>query len=106
MTSISYAGDKGIQQLLLALMDKYPEARPINEGSFLGFNLPEFSITLEPAAQLEISIAPSESVEWIEEVYKDFLKNLEEVLDRFGYIAKNEPNFLRLHRSRRAVRDG
>ena len=89
MTSISYAGDKGIQQLLLALMDKYPEARPINEGSFLGFNLPEFSITLEPAAQLEISIAPSESVEWIEEVYKDFLKNLEEVLDRFGYIAKN-----------------
>ena len=86
-TAVPYSGDKGIRQVLTRLMQSWPEAEILPDNDFFGFQVPEFTITLEPASQLEISIAPSESVSWIGNVYRSFLLRLEEVLSKFGYTA-------------------
>ena len=83
--AVPYAGDHGIRTVLVCLMAQYPGAVMLPEEAFLGFRVPEFSITLEPAAQLEISIAPESSVRCIGEVYRDFISRLEPILSRFGH---------------------
>ena len=60
--AVPYSGDRGVRQILLRLMERYPGARVLQDDEFFGFSVPEFTITLEPAAQIEISIAPSDSV--------------------------------------------
>ncbi len=87
--AVPYSGDRGVRQILLRLMERYPGARVLQDDDFFGFSVPEFTITLEPAAQIEISIAPSDSVSWIGKVYRDFYDQLDSVLAVFGYAAVN-----------------
>ena len=84
-SAVPYSGEKGVRQILTRLMEYYPEAKILPDDDFFGFRVPEFTITLEPAAQLEISIAPSDSISEIKNVYQEFLSNLEAVLSGFGY---------------------
>ena len=90
-TAIPYAGENGVREILTRLMARYPGAgvKVLPDDDFFGFAVPEFTITLEPAAQLEISIAPMGSVRRIGEVYRDFSENLDAVLAEFGYAAVN-----------------
>ena len=83
--AVPYAGDNGIREILSILMEQYPDAAMLHEDAFLGFQVPAFSITLEPAAQLEISIVPASSIRCIGEVYRGFISRLEPVLTGFGY---------------------
>ena len=85
--AVPYAGEGGIREVLCRLMERYPEARVLEDDEFFGFTVPEFSVTLEPAAQLEISIASEESVAKVGRIYRGFRKNLDEVLAGFGYAA-------------------
>ena len=58
---VSYAGDEGefgVRDVLAHLADAYPRHAHGLEGDLIGLASDEASITLEPAAQLEISIAP------------------------------------------------
>lgn len=55
--ALPYAGSGGVMEILKALMALYPGAKATGGDHLLGFEVPEFNITLEPAAQLEISIA-------------------------------------------------
>ena len=88
-TAVPYAGDGGVRGILTRLMARYPDAQILPDDDFFGFSVPEFTVTLEPAAQLEISIAPMSSVRRIGEVYKGFSENLNAVLSEFGYTAVN-----------------
>ncbi len=88
-TAIPYYGEEGIRQILIDLMKYYPEAKNIPDDDFFGFSVPDFTVTLEPAAQLEISISPTDSVREIGEVYKKFSYNLNAVLSEYGYAAYN-----------------
>lgn len=88
-TAVPYSGQRGVRQILTRLMKSYPEAEILPDDDFFGFRVPEFNITLEPAAQFEISIAPMESVRQIGEVYKGFSDNLNAVLAAYGYILCN-----------------
>lgn len=88
-TAIPYAGGGGVREVLTRLMARYPEAESLPDDDFFGFRVPEFTITLEPAAQLEISIAPTSSVRRIGEIYQSFAENLNAVLAEFGYAAIN-----------------
>lgn len=91
--TISYYGDKGIGQVLLALAKAYPGCRLISgEGgkSCLGFATEKFIITLEPAAQVEISIQPQAEISAIEQIYKEFCDALKQTLDSFGYTYVTE----------------
>ncbi len=91
-TAVSYYGDGGIEELLLKLCDRYPEHKKIltPEGRCLGFSVKGFIITLEPAAQLEISIAPFQSIAKIKEVYEGFRNTVLEVIAPYGYELKSE----------------
>lgn len=59
------------------------------EGHLLGFANADYSITLEPASQLEISIAPKDTVQEIEAIYKGFRKKAEKLLAENGFRLVN-----------------
>ncbi|MCR5301346.1 MAG: hypothetical protein K6E49_02775 [Lachnospiraceae bacterium] len=83
--AIPYAGKNGIRSVLTKLMEQYPDAVIIPEDDFLGFEVPDFTVTLEPAAQFEISIRPVTSVRAAEEIYLDFLPRINPILSGMGY---------------------
>lgn len=55
------------------------------DGHFLGYYNEEFSITLEPAAQLEISVMPQKDVADMERILKRFYKEYGDALQEYGY---------------------
>lgn len=81
--ALPYAGPGGVMEILKALMALYPGAKATGGDHLLGFEVPEFNITLEPAAQLEISIAYMESVTEIEYIYLTFREKLDAVCRAF-----------------------
>ena len=85
--AVPYSGDNGIRQILLRLMERFPGASVLPDDDFFGFHTPDFTVTLEPAAQLEISIAPTESIRRVSDIYRGFIKNLDAVLAPAGYEA-------------------
>ena len=85
--AVSFSGEQGVSRVLAELMALYPGAEASPGKELLGFSVPEFNITLEPAAQLEISIIQTESIKQIGEIYKDFRQKLDFVLERFHAFA-------------------
>ena len=85
--AVSYYGKGGVREILLGLMSHYPNAIALTEEDLIGFSTDKFVITLEPAAQLEISILPMTTIECIATVYEDFYRNLRTELLRYGYVA-------------------
>ena len=85
--ALPYAGAGGVRSILSRLMNHYPDAKVIRDDDFFGFVTEMFSITLEPASQLEISIVPLESVSEIGSVYRGFRRTLKEVTAGMGVSA-------------------
>ncbi|MGN0315571.1 MAG: glutamate-cysteine ligase family protein [Fusicatenibacter sp.] len=81
--SVPYYGEHGIGQILLELKELYPRSYT-EKGCLLGLYNADYSVSLEPAAQLEISIAPKDSVCVIQKIYESFLSQMEPVLKRHG----------------------
>lgn len=64
---------------------KQEEEKPYyEEGHLLGFYNDQYSVTLEPASQVEISIAPKSSIAKIETIYGQFRKRMDELLEKKG----------------------
>lgn len=73
--AISYEGEAGafgVRDILAYLSEFYPQRMRGIEGDLIGLANDEASLTLEPAAQLEISIAPYERIGDIVRVYEQF----------------------------------
>ncbi len=85
--AVPYSGENGVRQVLAQLMERYPEAQVLPDDDFFGFRVPDFTVTLEPAAQLEISISPMVSVHRISDAYRAFMQSLDAVLAPLGYAA-------------------
>ncbi len=80
--ALPFAG--GVDEIVEELAGCYPHT-PEKEGdTLLGFDTADFNITLEPAAQLEISIAPRESIAEIAEIYRGFRERLLPILEKRG----------------------
>ncbi|MGN0035163.1 MAG: glutamate-cysteine ligase family protein [Coriobacteriales bacterium] len=79
---VSFSGPGGIEDILEALSEGYPE-RTLSHGHLIGLARADSTITLEPAGQLEISIAPQCSLAGIEAIYAEFRTRLDDVLERF-----------------------
>lgn len=84
LESISYYGEKGIEKILEAVAPFYPH-RFEKDGHLIGLYNDDYSISLEPAGQLEISINPREGIAPINEIYEEFLQQIQPVLDQYGY---------------------
>ena len=89
LEAVPYSGEGGIREVLVKLMDVFPEAVPLDGDDLFGFAAKDFTITLEPAAQLEISIAPERSICCIGEIYRDFIRKLESITATLGYRILN-----------------
>ena len=86
--SVSYAGrsegEFGVRDVLAHLADAYPQHTYGLEGDLIGLASDEASITLEPAAQLEISIAPYSSISRILRVYNELRAKVDPFLAEHG----------------------
>ncbi len=87
MRSVAYEGEHGVREILSSLMKLCPGAQILEDDDFFGFATTDFTITLEPAAALEISITPERSIKRIGEIYLDFYGKLDAILEEWGYTA-------------------
>lgn len=71
-TYASQGSMPGLQGVLTHLLETYPVIFQNTEGELIGCANEEASITLEPAAQIEVSIAPFESIADIGKAYEHF----------------------------------
>jgi len=79
-TRRSIAYDGGIEEILTRLQPHYGEA-VFSQGHIIGILRKGADITLEPAAQFEVSIGPSSDVAGIADTYDEFLAMLLPILD-------------------------
>lgn len=85
--AVPYGGPAGIGSLLEELAEGYDEQLRDAEGDLLGLMRPGAALTLEPAAQLELSAGPYEEVGAIRCDFEEFHRSLAKTLDRRGQRA-------------------
>ncbi|MBE6017587.1 MAG: glutamate-cysteine ligase [Lachnospiraceae bacterium] len=85
--AVPYSGRGGVKEIVEKLMSMYPGSEPIMGEDLLGFTAEHFTITLEPAAQIEISIFPMHSVCCLEEISRDYFEKLDSILAPLGLEA-------------------
>lgn len=86
MLAVTYGEPNGIAYILEKLMAAFPDSETTDTEHLLGFSCKDFVITLEPAAQLEISIAPQSEIAKIEAIYKQFYEKLTEIITPLHYV--------------------
>ena len=87
MVSVSYdprEGRVGVREILERLAQWYPEKTYNLEGDLLGLAGEEGSVTLEPAAQLELSAAPYAQVDEVQAAYEHFYAHVDAFLGPKG----------------------
>lgn len=85
---VSFYGDNGVEVILEELSAFYPH-KTYSDGFLVGLNDGKVYITLEPAAQIEVSIIPLESLEKIKNLYLEFVNRIADILEKYGYILHN-----------------
>lgn len=83
--AVPFLGDKGVSYIINELSSFYPDCVMEKGEPLFSFYTDKFTITIEPAAQLEISISPRDEVASIEKIYDNFYENLNKVLTDLGY---------------------
>ena len=80
--SLTY--DNGVAQILTRLLPLYGGAPILSQGQIIGIMKEGAPITLEPAAQLEISIGPCHKIAEIAQIYNAFTAIITPILDDMG----------------------
>lgn len=82
--TVSYYGDRGVNKVLSDLEANGWEG--YYEGEYLlALSKGDKTITLEPGSQLEFSSRAEYSIRELEDSYIDFLKEINQVLDKYNY---------------------
>lgn len=76
----------GVRDVLAYLAAFYPEKTWGLTGEIIGLSSDDASITLEPAAQIEISIAPYAAIDDIVRIYQDFRQHIDPFLAQHGCV--------------------
>lgn len=87
MSPVSYFGEQGVEWLLAQLKETFPDATYDPEGDLLGVQRPSEAVTIEPAAQLELSAGPFEQLESACKTFEQFEHVLSSILTRVGQQA-------------------
>ena len=82
--SVSYYGGKGVEAVLKKMSVFYDE-EIYSDGHLVGLKGGDLLISLEPGAQLEISISPKAHMSEIVEAYSRFIDMALPALKEFGY---------------------
>ena len=81
---VPYSGEDGIQSVLRALRAEYPQATFDAEGDLLGVAREGEAVTIEPAAQVELSAGPFRELSRAKACFEDFEETLAHVLGPRG----------------------
>lgn len=82
--NVSYSGKYGVRSILEEI-SKFFDKKVFSEGFLIALSNGRYHLTLEPSAQLEISICPTSTIKEAEEIYEEFIKIITPVLDNLGY---------------------
>lgn len=77
-------GSFGVAQVLAYLAQFFPNKSYGTDGSLIGLASDKGTVTLEPASQLELSIAPYRSVAEVKAVYDEFRSKVDPYLESKG----------------------
>lgn len=80
LAPVPYSGNAGVARVLELLSERYPLVTRDAEGDILGVARPGEAITIEPAAQIELSAGPFESLSDAWDVYSGFENVLDQAL--------------------------
>lgn len=83
-SAVGYYGERGMEALLWRLLAHFPE-KELTDGHISGLSCPDYAISIEPAAQLEISMVPQKGLCEMEKVYWEFERILQPVLTEWDY---------------------
>ena len=78
-------GRLGVKDILEQLLEFYPKGSYTPEGVLVGCARPSATITIEPAAQVELSMAPLSSLAAVEDEYEAFRFRLDRILAEHDY---------------------
>lgn len=81
---VSYSEPHGVQWILRELQRDYPQATFDAEGDLLGVARPCEAVTIEPAAQLELSAGPFSHLADAEKTFLSFESTLDSILSPVG----------------------
>ena len=86
----------GVENIIEQLAQNFPK-HVYSEGFLSVFRVINTTSPLEPGAQIEISIKPTENICEIENIYGEFLSVINPILDKYsyrlttlGYMPKNK----------------
>ena len=86
---VNYSGEDGIQSVLEVLRADYPQATYDAEGDLLGVARPGEAVTIEPAAQVELSAGPFHELAGAKVCFERFEEKLCSALaPKHGKLAK------------------
>ena len=83
-TPVSYSEEHGVAWLLDTLSADYPNKTTDDDGDLLGVARPGEAVTIEPAAQIELSAGPYDDLSCAYKTFEDFQKKVSEVLSPHG----------------------
>ncbi|WP_080804063.1 glutamate-cysteine ligase family protein [Arabiibacter massiliensis] len=84
MSPVSYSGERGVAWLLDQLKDEYPHLTRDVHGDLLGVSRPGEAVTIEPAAQLELSAGPFVDLSTARATFDAFEQRVGELLEPAG----------------------
>ena len=82
--AVSYMGPNGVEAILLELKPLYKKCA-YSQGHLIALGRCDIDLSLEPAAQLEVSISPKETIFEILEVYQQFWDEIIPILKKYSY---------------------
>jgi glutamate--cysteine ligase len=82
--SVDYYGEYGMEKILEEMRPSFDEAI-FSNGHLIGLLRKDINISLEPGAQLEVSISRQHCIKNIEKIYKKFMDLITPILDRWNY---------------------
>lgn len=81
--SLLYEGQNGVEALLKELSAYYQSAF-YSEGHLIGLKRENITLSLEPAAQLEISISPQSDVNTIRRIYEECYDEITGIIEKWN----------------------
>ncbi len=82
--AVSYYGENGVEAILIQLMPFYEES-VYSEGHLIALGREGIALSLEPAAQLEVSISPQTDIGGIRAIYERFVREITPILEEHAY---------------------
>ena len=83
--AVGYTDEHGIRDVLHDLAPLYDESREYYEdGHLLGLGRGKIAVSLEPGAQIECSLGVLDSPEELNDVYAQFRRDINPILEKYG----------------------